>query len=266
MTVAGSDSGGGAGIQADLKTFAAFGVYGASVVTALTAQNTCQVAGVHPSPPDFVALQIETVLSDIPVKAVKTGMLYSAEIIEAVCEALTKNRAQNLVVDPVMIAKSGDSLLKPTAVAALKTRLIPMALVATPNIPEAEALTGIKINSVDEMKLSARKIVKMGADNVVIKGGHMRGDKLTDILLADGWFTEFKRRRIDTQHTHGTGCTFSSAITAGLAKGLTVLDSVEAAERYIEEAIKNAEPLGKGHGPVNHFWNLKYRKQAQRGN
>ncbi len=255
MTVAGSDSGGGAGIQADIKTFAALGVYGASVVTALTAQNTCKVAGVHPSPPDFVALQIETVLSDIPVKAVKTGMLYSREIIEAVCEALTRNRTPNLVVDPVMIAKSGDSLLKPSAAVALKTRLIPMALVVTPNIPEACALTGIKINGVEDMKKAARAIAKMGAQNVVIKGGHMRGDKLTDILLTDGEVTEFKRDRIDTQHTHGTGCAFSSAITAGLAKGLSVIDSVETAERYIEGAIKNAEPLGEGHGPVNHFWN-----------
>lgn len=257
MTVAGSDSGGGAGIQADLKTFAALGVYGASVVTALTAQNTCTVAGVHPSPPDFVSLQIETVLDDIPVKAVKTGMLFEAGIVEAVCAALAKNRAENLVVDPVMIAKSGDSLLKPEAVEALKARLIPMALLVTPNIPEAEALAGIKINGVEEMKEAARRIVKMGASSAVIKGGHMRGGELTDLLLTDGVFTKFVRNRIDTKHTHGTGCTFSAAITAGLAKGLSVIDAVDSAERYIEEAIKHAEPLGKGHGPVNHFWNLK---------
>ena len=257
MTVAGSDSGGGAGIQADLKTFAALGVYGASVVTALTAQNTCKVAGVHPTPPDFVSLQIDTVFDDIAVKAVKTGMLFDAAIIEAVSESLAKNRAPNLVVDPVMIAKSGDSLLKPEAVEALKTLLIPMALLVTPNIPEAEALAGMKINGVEEMKEAARKIAEMGSANVVIKGGHMKSDMLTDLLLADGKFTEFKRDRIDTPHTHGTGCTFSAAITAGLAQGLSVIDAVGAAERYIEEAIKNAEPLGQGHGPVNHFWNFK---------
>jgi len=255
MTVAGSDSGCGAGIQADLKTFSALGVYGVCAVTALTAQNTCRVAGVHPSPPDFVALQIETVLSDIPVKAVKTGMLYNSAIIEAVCEALTRNRTPNLVVDPVMISKSGDILLQPDAIDTLKKRLIPMALIVTPNIPEAGALTGITINGVEQMKQAASMIEEMGASSVVIKGGHMRGDKLTDLLLADGKFTEFKRHRINTSHTHGTGCTFSSAITAGLAKGLSVIDSVSAAERYIEGAIKHAEPLGKGHGPVNHFWN-----------
>lgn len=257
MTVAGSDSGGGAGIQADLKTFAAFGVYGASVITALTAQNTCKVSGVHCAPPEFVALQIDTVFEDIPPHAVKTGMLFDEAIIEAVAKSLKINNAPNLVVDPVMISKSGDSLLKPEAVDALKEKILPLALIVTPNIPEAEALSGMKIDSVDEMKKSALLISKMGAANVVVKGGHMKGDSIADVLLAGGEFTVFERKRIVTKHTHGTGCTFSAAIAAGLAKGLSVTEAVKEAENYIEGAIKNAKPLGKGHGPVNHFWRFK---------
>lgn len=254
MTVAGSDSGGGAGIQADLKTFAALGVYGTCAITALTAQNTVRVAGVHAPPADFVAAQMNAVFEDIEVHAVKTGMLYGADIVRAVARTMMDYGEGNLVVDPVMIAKSGDALLRPDAVEALKSELLPLALVITPNIPEAEALSGMKINDVDGMIRAAGKIIEMGAENVVVKGGHMTGDTLCDVLADTDGVRLFERKRIDTKHTHGTGCTFSAAITAGIAKSQSVHEAVAEAEKYIECAIDGAGPLGSGHGPVNHFW------------
>lgn len=253
LTIAGSDSGGGAGIQGDLKTFAALGVYGASAITALTAQNTVAVAGVHAAPAAFVALQINTVLDDLPVAAVKTGMLYAADIVEAVAGAL-KGRGLPLVVDPVMIAKSGDALLRDEAVAALKTSLLPLALVVTPNIPEAEALAGMTVATRADMEEAARRIIRLGPAAVVIKGGHMEGDELTDLLYDGAAFHAFASRRVPTPHTHGTGCAFSAAITAGLAKGMTLRGAVAAAKEYIAGAVVAAEPLGHGHGPVNHFY------------
>ena len=259
LTIAGSDSGAGAGVQADLKTFAANGVYGTTVITALTAQNSMAVAGIHPVAPEFVALQIDTLFDDIPIHAVKTGMLFSEAIICAVADGLEKYGVKSLVVDPVMISKSGDDLLKPEAVNALKKVLLPLALVVTPNIPEARSLTGIEINNVADMERSAKILAdEAGVPNVIIKGGHMQGKAVTDLLLADGKVHLFKRSRIDTRHTHGTGCTFSAAITAGLAMGKDVLEAVENAEQYIENAIKNAMALGSGHGPVNHFYKFKH--------
>ncbi len=256
MTIAGSDSGAGAGIQADLKTFAANGVYGTSVITALTAQNSVTVAGVHPAPAEFIALQIDTLFDDIQINAVKTGMLFNEAIIRAVADRLEKHNVANLVIDPVMIAKSGDNLLEPAAVNALKTALLPMALVVTPNIPEAESLTGMEIRGVADMERAANRLVEIGVPNVVIKGGHMPGAELTDILMSDGAIQRFTRNRIDTIHTHGTGCTFSAAITAGLAKGQEVLEAAQNAAQYIENAIRSASALGGGHGPVDHFYDF----------
>ncbi len=254
MTVAGSDSCGGAGIQADLKTFAAQGVYGTSVITALTAQNTRRVAGVSPVSADFVALQIKTVAEDIDIDAVKTGMLFDSVTIESVAGSIRDCGLKRLVVDPVMISKSGAILLSPEAVEVLLSDLFPMATMVTPNIPEAETLSGARIESVEDMKQAALKISETGADSVLVKGGHMTGDQLVDVLLCDHEFTLFRRARIDTPHTHGTGCTLSAAITAGLAKGLDIKRAVESAEEYINGAIRAATPLGKGHGPVNHFF------------
>tara|TARA_B100000959_G_scaffold39975_1_gene39200 strand:+ start:40081 stop:40878 length:798 start_codon:yes stop_codon:yes gene_type:complete len=254
LTIAGSDSSGGAGIQADLKTFSALGVYGTSAITALTAQNTVTVSGVHPAPSKFIALQIETTLDDIPAGAVKTGMLYNTEIIKTVGDTLEKRNQNNIVVDPVMIAKSGDELLNGEAVPVLRSFLLPISTVVTPNLPEAERLTGITIKTLEDMKEAALKIIKMGALSVVIKGGHMSGSKLVDVLLHKDKFTFFKRDRINTTHTHGTGCTFSAAIAAGLAKGLSIPDAVKEAEEYIEGCIRASTSLGHGHGPVNHFF------------
>ncbi|MDH4185101.1 MAG: bifunctional hydroxymethylpyrimidine kinase/phosphomethylpyrimidine kinase, partial [Nitrospinota bacterium] len=223
MTIAGSDSGGGAGVQGDIKTFAAQGVFGVTVITALTAQNTKTVAGIHPVPPEFVALQIQTIMEDIPVLAAKTGMLFNAAIIKTVAEQITAARISALVVDPVMIAKSGAHLLDDGAVGAMVELLIPLAHCVTPNIPEAERLTGIGITGLDQMKDAARKIAAMGAKNVVVKGGHSpKAAMVTDLALLDGEFVEFTRPRFDTQNTHGTGCAFSAAITAGLARGLEI--------------------------------------------
>jgi len=255
LTIGGSDSGGGAGIQADLKTFAALGVYGTSALTAITAQNTVAVTAVHEIPTDVIAAQIEAVISDIGADAVKTGMLSSSAIVEVVSRELVRHRVERLVVDPVMVAKSGDSLLRKDAVASLRTQLLPLATVVTPNIPEAEVLTGMAIASPEDMRRAAAMIVGMGARGVVVKGGHLAGPA-TDLFYDGSRFQEFTAPRIDTVNTHGTGCTFASAIAAGLARGLGLLDAVAQAKEYVTEAIRRSFTIGQGHGPLNHFYRL----------
>jgi len=255
MTIAGSDSGGGAGIQADLKTFAALGVYGTSVLTAITAQNTVGVTAVHEIPTNIIAAQIQAIMADIGADAVKTGMLSSSAIVRLVAEELERQQIALLVVDPVMVAKSGDLLLQEEAIEVLRTRLVPLAAVVTPNIPEAEALTGMKITSQADMRRAAELILRMGARSVVVKGGHREGPA-TDLFFDGSHFREFTAPRIDTRSTHGTGCTFASAVAAGLARGMEVIDSVALAKEYVTEAIRHAFPLGQGHGPLNHFYKL----------
>ena len=253
MTIAGSDSGGGAGVQADLKTFAALGVYGASTLTAITAQNTVAVTAVHEIPTDVITAQIDAVLTDIGADAVKTGMLSSSDIIECVCEALEVHGVQRLVVDPVMIAKSGDALLREDAIGSLRTRLLPLAMVVTPNIPEAEALTETTIVSDADVRRAAEAIVGMGARSVVVKGGHREGPA-TDLFYDGKEFKEFTAPRFDTVNTHGTGCTFASAVAAGLARGMVVADAVALAKDYVTEGIRHSFSIGQGHGPLNHFY------------
>ena len=259
MTIAGSDSGGGAGIQADLKTFAALGIYGTSVLTAITAQNTVAVTAVHEVPVDMIAAQIDAVVTDIGVDAVKTGMLSSSAIIECVAASLTKypeiSGLRLLVVDPVMVAKSGDSLLREDAVEVLRDRLLSLAAVVTPNIPEAETLTGRSIVTDGDVRKAAEEIVAMGAAAVVVKGGHREGPA-TDLYFDGSNFREFTSPRIETANTHGTGCTFASAVAAGLAQGLTTEDAVGLAKEYVTQAIRRSFPIGQGHGPLNHFYKL----------
>ena len=252
MTIAGSDSGGGAGIQADLKAFSALGVYGASTLTAITAQNTVAVTAVHELPVELIAAQIEAVVSDIGVDAVKTGMLSSSAIVQVVAEEIQRHGLEAVVVDPVMVAKSGDPLLQETAVASVRTALVPLATLVTPNLPEAETLTGLTISGDEDMREAARHIIGMGARAVVVKGGHREGPA-TDLFYDGQGFTEFSSERFDTVNTHGTGCTFASAAAAGLAQGKSVLDAVAQAKEYVTEAIRHAYPLGQGHGPVHHF-------------
>ena len=255
LTIAGSDSGGGAGIQADLKTFSALGVYGASAITAVTSQDTQRVYGVVEMEPAFVASQIDAVIADIGVDAVKTGMLSSAAIIEAVVDRLRAWEVTTLVVDPVMVAKGGDKLLRDDAVSALRELLLPLAMVVTPNIPEAEVLVGRKLKGWDQIQEAAREIHAMGVANVVIKGGHIEDDKMaTDILFDGKGFRDYTAPRVATQSTHGTGCTFASAVAAMLAKGETVPLAVAGAKAYVTKALQSAYKLGHGHGPVHHFY------------
>ncbi len=254
MTIAGSDSGGGAGIQADLKTFAALGVYGTSALTAVTAQNTRDVTAVTEMSPEMVAAQIDAILADIGADAAKTGMLASADLIEIVAEEIHKHKIKKLVVDPVMVAKSGAALLKENAVDALMENLLPFALVVTPNWPEAEKLVGHKIQDDEEAHEACKKIARLGPKIVVLKGGHREG-KAVDLVYDGKNYTRLSAERIQTTSTHGTGCTFSAAITAGLAKGLEPLSAIRAAKKYVTAAIQKAYPLGAGHGPVNHFYN-----------
>ena len=252
LTIAGSDSGGGAGIQADLKTFTALHVYGASVLTAVTAQNSVGVHGVVNLPPEFVARQLDAVLGDIGADAAKTGMLSSAPIIDAVAVGLRAHGVRRLVVDPVMVAKSGDSLLEPAARAALIERILPLALVVTPNLLEASALAGMPVGTEDEMAAAAARIHAFGPAWVLVKGGHLKGPAVD--LLFDG--REVRRlvaERIPTPHTHGTGCTYAAAIAAGLARGATVPDAVGAAKRYVTAAIREGFALGRGVGSLRHF-------------
>jgi hydroxymethylpyrimidine/phosphomethylpyrimidine kinase len=254
LVVAGSDSSGGAGIQADIKTVTALGGYASTAITALTAQNTLGVFGVLPIDPDFVGQQIDLVLSDIGADAIKTGMLYSADIIEVVVRMLEK-RAPNvpLVVDPVMIAKGGASLLDSSALFALRRRLIPRAALVTPNVPEAAALSQISVESEQDMGAAADAILALGPSAVLIKGAHLPGDEILDLLrTADGEELVFRHSRIDSRSTHGTGCTLGSAIATGIAEGLTLRDSVARAEDYLRKAILNAPGYGQGHGPLDH--------------
>ncbi|WP_213372293.1 bifunctional hydroxymethylpyrimidine kinase/phosphomethylpyrimidine kinase [Mesobacillus boroniphilus] len=254
MTIAGSDSGGGAGIQADLKTFQELKVFGTSALTAVTAQNTLGVQGVFPMDAEAVAKQIQSVGEDIGTDALKTGMLFNAEIIEAVAEKIKQFGWEKVVVDPVMIAKGGASLLQQEAVSALKNHLLPLCLVVTPNIPEAEVLTGMTIHSQDDKKEAARRIHVLGAKNLVIKGGHDKdANESVDLLFNGENFEVFSFPRVETRSTHGTGCTFSAAITAQLAKGLTVYDAVSVAKEFIHSAIANPLNIGQGHGPTNHW-------------
>jgi hydroxymethylpyrimidine/phosphomethylpyrimidine kinase len=254
LTIAGSDSGGGAGIQADLKTFAAHGVYGTSAITAITAQDTIGVQAVHVAPDDVVTAQIEAVVADLGCDAVKTGMLANATIVEAVAAAVEALELPNLVVDPVMVAKSGDRLLDEEAMHAVRWTLLRLARVVTPNIPEAEVLAKMTITSVDDMKEAARRIAMLKPAAVVIKGGHLPGPEVIDILLENGTVHEWVGPRIAGPNTHGTGCTFASAIAAQLAKGGTLNEAVPAAKAYVEGAMRNGIPLGRGHRPLNHFW------------
>ena len=255
LTIAGSDSGGGAGIQADLKTFAAYGVYGASAITAVTAQNTLEVVDWVAMPVDLVAAQIDAVLTDIGADAVKTGMLANAGVIEVVCGKMREHGVENLVVDPVMVAKGGHRLLEPDAIGAIVRDLLPLALIATPNIPEAEVLTNRRITTWDDVRGAAQQIVVMGARSVVVKGGHFDDSAAATDLYFDGQaFHEFTSVRVDTKNTHGTGCTFASAIAAGLAKGMRQRDAVALAKSYVTLAIQQAYPVGQGHGPVHHFY------------
>ena len=241
LTIAGSDSGGGAGIQADLKTFAALGVYGTSALTAVTAQNTLGVTGVQELSPDMVASQIDAVVSDIGADAVKTGMLANSGIIRVVAGKVNEHGLPNLVVDPVMVAKGGDPLLQEEAVDALRTLLVPLALVVTPNLPEASVLVGYRVATLEQARRAARDIVGMGSRSVVVKGGHLQGDAV-DVFYDGNEFREFSSPRVDTTSTHGTGCTFASAIAAGLANGMGVEEAVGQAKAYVTEAIRQGVP------------------------
>jgi hydroxymethylpyrimidine/phosphomethylpyrimidine kinase len=252
MTIAGSDSGGGAGIQADLKTFTALGVFGTSAITALTAQNTTGVAGVMEVAPEFVVAQIDAIMSDIGTDAAKTGMLASAAIVEAVAAAVRRWGIERLVVDPVMIAKSGAPLLRPDAMDALRRALLPAALVVTPNLHEAGALLGRPVRTLAEAREAARAIHAMGPRHVVVKGGHLEdSDRSVDVLFDGRAFEEFAAPRAQTRHTHGTGCIFSAAIAAHLARGQDVPGAVARAKELITAAIAGGLPLGRGHGPAD---------------
>ncbi|MGI8551755.1 MAG: bifunctional hydroxymethylpyrimidine kinase/phosphomethylpyrimidine kinase [Dehalococcoidia bacterium] len=254
LTIAGSDSGGGAGIQADLKSFSAFGVYGMSALTAITAQNTLGVQAILELPLNLIEAQIDSVVEDIGVDATKTGMLSSAAIVEVVAAAVARHRIPNLVVDPVMVAKSGDTLLQEDAISALKTRLLPLATVLTPNLPEAEILTGRPVKSLDAMREAARSLHELGVRWVVVKGGHLDEEEDAIDLVYDGnAFTSLRSTRVATRNTHGTGCTFSAAITAGLARGRPVPEAIAGAKRYVSCAIEQSLALGRGHGPTNHL-------------
>ncbi len=253
LTIAGSDSSAGAGIQADLKTFAALGVYGTSAITAVTAQNTRGVTAIQEVPPGNVAAQIDAVVADIRPEAVKTGMLAGAPIVEVVAAKVKEHSLPNLVVDPVMVAKSGDRLLREDAVTALRDLLLPLAAVVTPNLPEAEALAGHSIGSDEDARRAAEGIVGLGARAVVVTGGHREGAEAVDLLYDGAAFREYSAPRIDTTSTHGTGCTFASAIAAYLARGEPLAEAVGLAKEYQTEALRRAYPIGGGHGPVHHF-------------
>lgn len=252
LTIAGSDSGGGAGIQADLKTFMARNVFGMSAVTAVTAQNTLGVEGFHPIPLDMIEKQIDMVISDIGVDAVKTGMMGTADVIQLVARKLKEHSIEKLVVDPVMIAKGGAKLLEDDATQAIIEHLLPLATIVTPNIPEAEVILDAKIETIDDMIEAAKKLVSLGAKGAVVKGGHFDGDPI-DIFYDGSEARAFPGKRVETRHTHGTGCTFAACIAAELAKGASLERSVETAKAYITAAITEELGLGQGHGPTNHW-------------
>jgi hydroxymethylpyrimidine/phosphomethylpyrimidine kinase len=257
LSIAGSDSGGGAGIQADLKTFSALGCYGMSVITALTAQNTLGVTGIHPVPPEFISLQIDAVLGDIGADAVKIGMLHSSRVISCIADRLSHYHCSNIVLDPVMVAKSGDHLLKGDAVGMLISRLLPLAAVVTPNLPEASVLLGKEVTERGQMGDACRELGRLGCRSVFLKGGHLSGDTCVDMLFdaLTGTLLEFETKRIDTVNSHGTGCTVSSAIAAFLARGLDLPEAVGRAKKYVSQALQAGAgvQVGHGHGPVHHF-------------
>jgi hydroxymethylpyrimidine/phosphomethylpyrimidine kinase len=257
LTIAGSDSGGGAGLQADLKAFQAHGVFGLSVVTAVTAQNTRAVTAAYDLPPALVTAQLDTVADDIRIDVVKTGMLSSAPIIEAVAEGLLRHGLGPVVVDPVMISKSGYALLRPDAVAALKARMLPLARLVTPNAHEAAALAGFPVETLDDARRAAGAVRALGPQAVLVKGGHLEGEAdAVDVLVDEAGEVLFRAERIETRHTHGTGCTYASAVAANLAKGYALREAVGRAKRYLTEAIRHGLALGSGHGPTHHFWFL----------
>jgi hydroxymethylpyrimidine/phosphomethylpyrimidine kinase len=256
LTIAGSDSGAGAGIQADLKTFAAHGVYGTSAITAVTAQNTLGVTMFEALSADLVTAQIEAVVSDIGAHAAKTGMLANAAIVEAVAAAVEELDIPWLVVDPVMIAKSGDRLLNDDALGAMKTELLRRAFVITPNVPEAEVLSGVSIRTEADRREAARRLHALGPTMVIVKGGHFPSADVVDLLFDGERFTEFRGERVPGRHTHGTGCTFAAAIAAHLALGRALPEAIPLAQRYVAGAIRNGPALGRGHGPMDHFWSL----------
>ncbi|MCK4311171.1 MAG: bifunctional hydroxymethylpyrimidine kinase/phosphomethylpyrimidine kinase [Candidatus Cloacimonetes bacterium] len=267
LTIAGSDSGGGAGIQADLKTISALGCYGMSVITALTAQNTVAVTGIYPVDADFVGKQIDAVICDIGVDAVKIGMLLSAEVIKVIARKLQEYKIKKIVLDPVMVAKSGDKLLQDDAINALKEKLIPLATIITPNLPEAEVLIDHKLNDKEDVELAAKKLLDCNNQAILIKGGHFVGDESSDCLILKEkdqieihWL---KAQRIYSANTHGTGCTLSSAIASFMARDYSIFEAVRAAKDYITNAIiKGAEyKIGEGHGPVHHFYALWEEKE-----
>lgn len=260
LTVAGSDSGGGAGIQADLKTFQELGVFGMTAITAVTAQNTLGVQGVYPLPAEAVAQQLRSIGDDLPPQAVKTGMLFSSEIIETVAGLIRSYGWRNVVVDPVMIAKGGAALLRDDAVEAMRTALLPLAELVTPNIPEAEVLAGMRIETMRDRHEAAERLLRLGARHVLIKGGHGNArEPAVDVLYGGGAPVEFVAERIPTKHTHGTGCTFAAAITAELGKGAGIGEAVGVAKAFIQAAIEHPLGIGQGHGPTNH-WAYKERK------
>jgi len=257
LTIAGSDSGGGAGIQADLKTISAMGCYGMSVITALTAQNTKGVTGIHAVPPDFAEKQMETVFSDIGVDAVKIGMLFSAELIETVAQVLKKYKIDKIVLDPVMVAQSGDKLLKDNAIEAIKIHLMPLSMVVTPNLPEASVLLDRTLHDFEDIKKGAKDLSEYGSRSVLIKGGHLKDNDSTDFLYLgeEDRLVTLEGERINTINNHGTGCTLSSAIASCMAKGCEIEEAVRKAKTYINEAIRAGSKykIGHGHGPVHHF-------------
>lgn len=254
LTIAGSDSGGGAGIQGDIKAMSANGVFAMSVITAVTAQNTEEVTDVFELPPATVAAQLDAVFDDFDISAVKTGMLGSAAIVDIVASMLKPQNITNLVVDPVMLSKSGHPLSTPEAIDALKTRLFPLALLVTPNVHEAQQLSGIEITSLADARRAAKVIHGFGCQQVLIKGGHLLTERATDLLYDGRFFNVFKGEFIDTPHTHGTGCTLASAVAAHLARGKSVVDAIHAAKAYLTEAIRHGLAIGHGQGPTDHFY------------
>lgn len=256
LTIAGSDSGGGAGIQADIKAMSANGVFAMSAITAITAQNTQQVTEVLELPISIIAAQVDAVFSDFDVAAVKTGMLSSVAIIEVIAKLLRPQHVINLVVDPVMISKTGQALLQPAAIEVMKKQLLPLALLVTPNIYEAQQLSGIEINTLADARRAAKVIHEYGCKHVLIKGGHLVTERATDLLYDGRFFNVFKGEFIETPHTHGTGCTLASAIAAHLARGKSLNDAIQAAKTYLTEAIRHSLAIGHGTGPTNHFYFL----------
>jgi len=257
LVIAGSDSGGGAGIQADIKTITALGGYAATAITAVTVQNTLGVTGVHPIPLEIIAAQARAVLDDIGADAIKTGMLGAVAVVETVAAALDHAKGVPAVVDPVMIAKGGASLLEAAAIGAVKSLMIPRAALLTPNAPEAAALTGLTVETTDDLRRAGEALLAMGARAVLMKGGHIDGDRMVDVLMTPLGETTFEGERIDTRHTHGTGCTLASACATGLAQGLSLEQAVARAWNYVYEAMLRAPGFGAGHGPLDHGWTLR---------